>query len=417
VTSFDDREQRAGSAAIGDGLDVLLRFGAAMIGAGNTAFRVREWMEALAAKMGLEALAVTLQLNAITASVRRAGETATLTREIAPPGVNSRRIGELEQLVETAAPGAAPGEIGARLAEIEGMPPEYPAPLIACAVGAACAGFGFLNNGGVVEIVAAGIGAGVGQYVRSLLARQRHNHFSTATLSAIAAAGTYCLVAALCARLGFMTIYYAAGFVSSILYLVPGFPLVGGLLDLMQYQTLIALARFAYAMMILLAAAFGLSIVIAVAGLDTSARTALELSEPLKQLFRALASFAGGCGFAMLFNSTRRAVLAVGLLALAANELRLLLHDGGMNLAPATFLATLAVGLVASLVRRRLKEPRIAITVPSIIIMVPGFYGFAAIVLFYQGRVLEALQAMAPFAFVTGAMAMGLAAARILTRR
>jgi len=107
----------------------------------------------------------------------------------------------------------------------------------------------------------------------------------------------------------------------------------------------------------------------------------------------------------------------VGLLAFGANELRLALHDGGMMLAPATFLAALTVGLAGSLVHRRLNEPRIAITVPGIIIMVPGLYAFQAIVLLNQGQMLDALQAASSCGFVIGAMAMGLAAARFLSGR
>jgi uncharacterized membrane protein YjjB (DUF3815 family) len=84
-----------------------------------------------------------------------------------------------------------------------------------------------------------------------------------------------------------------------------------------------------------------------------------------------------------------------------------------MMLAPATFFGALAAGLMASLIDRRLGVPRITLTVPGIIIMVPGVYAFEMIVFFNRGQMLEALQASASCAFVLGAMAMGLAAARL----
>jgi Putative threonine/serine exporter len=59
--------------------------------------------------------------------------------------------------------------------------------------------------------------------------------------------------------------------------LVPGFPLIAALFDLLHYQTLAAVSRFIYGAMILLAVAFGVSIVIAVAGIDIS-RQMLALS-------------------------------------------------------------------------------------------------------------------------------------------
>ena len=68
-------------------------------------------------------------------------------------------------------------------------------------------------------------------------------------------------------------------------------------------------------------------------------------------------------------------------------------------------------------VRPWLREPRIALTVPGIIIMVPGTYAFQTVVLLDEGNVLAALQAASLGAFVVGAMALGLAAARLVSQR
>src|SRR5258705_9916651 len=59
--------------------------------------------------------------------------------------------------------------------------------------------------------------------------------------------------------------------------------------------------------MILLAVAFGVSIVIAVAGIDISRQPAPELTYPLKLLLRALSSFLAASALAMLFNNSLRA--------------------------------------------------------------------------------------------------------------
>ena len=40
---------------------------------------------------------------------------------------------------------------------------------------------------------------------------------------------------------------HAVGFISSVLFLVPGFPLVAALLDLVQHQTTAGIARLFYA--------------------------------------------------------------------------------------------------------------------------------------------------------------------------
>jgi uncharacterized membrane protein YjjP (DUF1212 family) len=96
--------------------------------------------------------------------------------------------------------------------------------------------------------------------------------------------------------------------------------------------------------MLLLALAFGLSIVIEVAGIDISRQPPLELAYPLKLPLRAAASFLAAFAFAMLFNSSPRTALAAGLLALDANSLRLVLNDVGITPAPAAFVAAVAIG-------------------------------------------------------------------------
>jgi uncharacterized membrane protein YjjB (DUF3815 family) len=249
-----------------------------------------------------------------------------------------------------------------------------------------------------------------------LMFRRHLNQYAVTTLCAILASGSYCLIVAGISRQGFQP-SDAVGFISSVLFLVPGFPLVASLLDLLQHQTVAGVARLFYGMLILLAAAFGLSLVAAVAGLTSVPASAPHGVELVPVLWRAVASFAGGCGFAILYNSSARTVLAVGLLSLLGNDLRLVLHDLGMALPPATFFGAFAVGLLASLARATFRDPRIVLTVPGIIIMTPGIYAFQTIVLLNQGDILAAIQAGAVCCFIVGGMAMGLAAARFISER
>ena len=130
-----------------------------------------------------------------------------------------------------------------------------------------------------------------------------------------------------------------------------------------------------------------------------------------------LAVAIAACAFAITFNSAPRTVLAVGCLALVANDLRLILIDTGWTLASAAFLGALTIGLVAVFLDRRFNVPRMATTVAPIVIMIPGLYAFEMIVLLNRGQVLEALQACALLGFAIGALAMGLAAARFFIAR
>jgi len=415
MPSTPKRDVRTGALASSDAMDVLLGFGTLMMRAGNTATRTREWFEVIGSKMGFDAISISLSLDSITASVRRSDERITAMREIGAPGINVWRIAELEQLAKTT--GSTPSEIAVRLDDIKLAKPLYSSVQISAAVGVASGAFAFLNGAAAPEMISAVIGGGIGQLFRAWLSRHHVNQYGAAALSAIAASGIYVLAAALAQRAGFELLHYPSGFIASVLFLIPGFPLIAALFDLLQHQTVAAVSRFAYGVMILLAVALGLSIVIEVGNVDIARQPPLDLTYPLMLLLRAIACFVAACAFAMVFNTPLRAVLMAGLLALVANGLRLALNDMGMMLAPAAFFAALLIGLVALGVDERFNVPRLAMTVAPIIIMIPGVYVFEMIVLLNRGQMQQALQASAVCGFAIGGLAMGLTTARFFIRR
>jgi uncharacterized membrane protein YjjP (DUF1212 family) len=400
------------TAASGSAVDALLQFGAAMLRAGNTASRTREWMETLARKMELEGLATGFAFDSIMATVRGPERRTTALTEIGPPGINVARIADLERLAAAVGPTHTAPEITAMIAEIQSAQPLFSRVQIVIGIGIASAGFAFLNGAAAAEMSFAVVGGALGQWSRFWLTDRHFNPYGVAALAAIAASGTYVVVGALAAYAGLGFSAYPAGFIASVLFLVPGFPLIAGLFDLMQHQVTAAVGRLAHGAMILLAVALGLNVVIAVAQVDLTREPPLEWAYPLEIALRTVASFAASSAFAMLFNCAPRVVLAIGALGVVANVLRLMLIDMGMRLAPAAFLAALVIGAVALMLDRLFKLPRLAMTVPTIVIMVPGLYAFETIVLFNYGRAIEALQAAASCAFVIIALAMGLATAR-----
>lgn len=402
--------------ALVDILDGLLRFGALMQRAGNSSFRVCEVVGLLARSFAIDSLSLECSLNAMTATARRGEERATLAVAVAPLGINVWRMGALERLVEGVQPGFTLAALNAELDVIEAAPPLHPVVVVGVAVAFASAAFAHLNGGGVPVLVAAFVAGGAGQMMRGVLQRRHLNQYAMTALCAIFAAGLFCLITTLQDRTGIGR-NDAAGFISSVLFLVPGFPLVAAVLDLLQHQTVAGVARLAYGTMVLLAAGFGLSVVAALAGLTVTAQLPPPEGMAATLALRGLASFVGGCGFSILYNSSMRTALVVGVLAIIGNELRLGLHDMGLALPPATFIGAFTVGLLAGVVRSSLREPRIAFTVPGIIIMVPGLYAFQTVVQFAQGNALAGLEAAILAAFVVGAMAFGLAAARFATQR
>ena len=417
ITSPDRTGQANATPAVTTrALQELLRFGSLMLSAGETAFRVRRSMGVIASDLGFEWLSVQLGARNLVASGCRNGETVTLVRDVEIPSVNTERIGALEALARTGPLDMNSREFAAKLATIECAPPRYSIAQTSMAVGAACGAFAFLNGESWVEVAACSIGGVVGQGLKSFLIRRRFNQYAVTALCAVVASSLYCVAAALAHGAGLGVGRSNVGLVSSVLFLIPGFPMVTALLDQLQHETAAALSRLAHAMMFVLTAALGLSVVITLVGFSIEVSPQHMVAKPLTIILWAIASFCGACGLAILYNGTWRNVLYVGAIALIGNELRLLLYQGGMPLPLATFFGALAVGLTASIAGRWIKEARVALTVPAAVMMVPGLNAFETLVYFDRGEILQGLSAGVLVGFVVGSIAFGLAAARFISQ-
>jgi uncharacterized membrane protein YjjP (DUF1212 family) len=397
-----------------DALDALLRFGALMLRSGESAFRVRDDMHLLAPRLGIPDFDMLCTVTTLTATTRVRGEAVTLVRHVGPLGINAWRIGALERLAHTGSAPIALDALHKHLDAVERTVPLHPGAVVALAVGLASAAFAWLNGGNIAAVLAAAVAGALGQALRLQLLQRRLNQYAVTALCGIVAGGLYAAAATLLGHAG-LEPGPGIGMIAAGLFLIPGFPLVAGLLDMLQHQIPAAQARLAYGMTLTLAAAFGLGVVVAVMGFTLAPPPISH--DALRFVLRGVASFAGGCGFAVLYNSPSRTILAGGILALAGNELRLGLQDLGLTQPEATLLGVLLVGLLASPAQTHLREPRITFTVPGIIIMVPGASVFQSIVLFSRGDALGGLQAAVTAGFVIGAMALGLALARFATER
>ena len=143
---------------------------------------------------------------------------------------------------------------------------------------------------------------------------------------------------------------------------------------------------------------------------------ALSLTLPEEIVFRLLASFGGVFGFSLMFNSPRNLAVCAALIGAVTNTFRLeLVSLAGFPPAVAAFLGALLSGLLASCLKSAVGYPRISVTVPSIVIMVPGLYFYRAI---YNLGILSLMDSATWFAdaiLIIVALPLGLIFARIVT--
>ena len=117
-----------------------------------------------------------------------------------------------------------------------------------------------------------------------------------------------------------------------------------------------------------------------------------------------------------MFNSPIPIALIAALIGAVANTLRLELIDfTQMPAAIAAFIGAVAAGLLASVIKQYNGYPRISLTVPSIVIMVPGLYLYRAIYNFGIMSLTDAVSWFTSAVLIITALPLGLIFARIIT--
>ncbi|MCL2463508.1 MAG: threonine/serine exporter family protein [Micrococcales bacterium] len=399
---------------------VALRVGQLSLSSGTGSYRVKASMARIAAALGIDRHEAHVTLTEITTTSHRGQLFRTEVRQVRNVGVNTERLAELEWLAQRveARPGWTVEEVEAEVDAIERKPPLYPVPLNALWAAIACAAFAFLNNGGPAEIAGAFVGAYLGQGLRRLAMNRGFNTFGVATVAAALASVTYLGFVELLHVAGLTSGVHEAGYASAALFLVPGFPLVTGVLDLAKLDFSAGLARLTNALMILISAAFAVWAVSILVGLSPDPPDPMALGVVAVTVARAVASAVGVLGFALMFNSPWRMALAAAAITTVPNVLRIAAVEYSHWPAQAAAAGgAFLVGLLTAWIAPRLNLPRITVYVPAVTIMVPGVPAYRAVYYLSNGDITQAMSYGVSAALVVAALAIGLGAARMLTDR
>ena len=395
----------------------IIAIGRLSLSAGTGSYRVKATMARVAKALGLDRHEAHVTLTEITATAHRGGNFRTEVAEVRSIGINSDRLMELERTVSALPVPASVEEVTNEIARIGTKPLLYGATLNALWASIACAAFAFLNNGGWIECGGVFIAAGAGQWVRRNLMHKGFNQFAVTMVAAAVASLAYFVVILGIASAFSTGAGHEAGYVSAVLFLVPGFALVTGALDLAKLDFSAGVARLTYALMILMSAALAVWAVSSIVGLSPDVALAPDLAPGLLLTLRLAASFFGVLGFALMFNSPGRMALGAASVGMVANVLRLELVDRGMVTQAAAACAAVVVGILTVMIAEKLDVPRITVSVPAVVIMVPGATAYRAVYFFNNGNTTEALAYAVQAGLVVVALAIGLAVARMLTDR
>ena len=405
-------------ASLSEKASIIGRTGIMLLSCGTGAWRVRSSMNTLARELGITCTA-DIGLLSIEYTCIDGGNCYTESLCLFNTGVNTSKLYRMELFVNKFSKNCkkmSGDELHTLLDQIHEIHGFYSPPFLGLAAAVACSAFTFLLGGGPIEMFCAFLGAGAGNFLRAKM-NQHHLTLFLCTAASVALACIVYTIAFMALKSGFhISIHHQAGYICSMLFIIPGFPFITSGIDLAKLDMRSGMERLMYALIIVLVATMSAWIMALVLNLQPVDFLKLDLTQAEWIVFRLLASFCGVFGFSIMFNSpTRLAAVAAGIGAIA-NTLRLELVDlTALPPAAAAFVGALTAGLLATMIKNQVGYPRISVTVPSIVIMVPGLYLYRG---FYNLGTMNLSTSASWFAaaiLIVAALPLGLIFARILT--
>ena len=401
---------------MGEDADAVLRLGAMIMAAGTGGYRVIRAMKRAARALGFDRVEAVISVNNITCSFHKGELFRTIVVNRDNPAVDASRIEALENLSHNMGSSYTAEELHRELDQIEQrVGKRWPVWVQALAAGLACSGFAVLNHYPFLEAVVVALAAAVGQIVRHSCARRHLNQLGTTAVAAVVASLMYLFMAKGLAMVGIIdSPTFTTGYVASVLFLIPGFPLFSSLLDLSRFDLFSGLSRLCYATTVICTATMAATAVSLITGLQPLPP---DPATPnlLWYLEATGATIVGIAGFAILFNSSRRMAITATTIGTVANMVRLVCAEAGLQPQFAAFIGALVVGLLGALLTKRISIPRITITVPASVVMIPGTAIYRTVYYLNSGDIDSGVGTAASASLSILAIGAGLVVARMLT--
>ena len=398
---------------------VVLRLGQMLLAAGAGSYRVKASMRTCAEAVGIEKHHAQVTFTEVVATAYANGTFRTELAEQRLLGVNADRIDRITNyLASIEGTQVLVEDVDKALDEIERVKPLYGWLANALASGLACAAFAFLNAGGWVECSVVAIAAFVGQFLRRQMLKRHMNHFGVWMVCGGVAASVYILCVYLAQKYMGIEPTHQAGFISALLFLVPGFPLVTGIIDLVRHDFAGGIQRIVYVAMLVVSAGVAVWSISEAFNWSVTPEYVVSLPAYIHFPLRFFTSFVAAFGFAMLFNSPPKVCAAAALIGAVINTGRIALAvELGMPVPAAVGLAALCAGLLAAAVAAKTRYSRVTLSVPAVVIMIPGVPLYRSLTYLNNGQTMEALEQLSTVLFTIVAIGIGLAISRMLTDR
>ncbi|PWA05970.1 threonine/serine exporter family protein [Flavobacterium psychrotolerans] len=367
-------------------LELLTEIGEMMITSGAHTARIIRNLERIAKGLGFHCELV-LTYTGIVISIYKHNKfkAHTLARTVKAKGLNFETISEISILSWDVIENKIPiSEIKSTLEQIKSkkiysnLQLYLFAPLASVAL---C----MLFDGDWLQAFIVYLSTFAGYYVRRTLVLKHHNHlftfFIASTLSTLIIhfAGI------------FFHLQVEQALIVSILYLIPGAIMINSFIDYLEGYFESGTARFIYSLMAILMIAFGfftsnmifnMPFIKSFSCFDFSnfqmlVKTSFEPEGVALQASKLIFGGITSLGFALMFNTPKRALWTVFLLGSLGYFIKyLLFKELDINLILSIFIASSFVGISGMYFAHRTHTPPIIFMIPAVINMIPGLISY-----------------------------------------
>lgn len=408
----------ANEASLKEKATLVGRLGIMMLSVGTGAWRVRNSMNEISRALRIMCSS-DIGLVSIQCTCIEGEETYTQSLSIPNTGVNTDKLMELEIFMKdfpNMSDKYSVNQFHEMLDHIQNKKGNYGAWGLGLAAAIACGAFTFLLGGGITEMICAFLGAGAGNFVRKKMIDRKISLFANVGVSVAVSCAVYVVAILVIQYLFGVSEMHQAGYICAMLFVIPGFPLITGGIDMAKLDMRSGLERTSYALLIITIATMTGWVTAMLFRFQPADFPALEIQAGLMIVFRMAASFFGVYNFSLMFNSPRKMALTAGLIGMFTNTLRLELIDFcQFPIGLAAFIGAFCTGCIASVVKKKIGFPRISITVPAIVIMVPGLYMYRGIYHMALSDVGNGALWLTKAMLIVVALPVGLVAARLCT--
>ncbi len=213
---------------------IVGRVGLMLLSCGTGAWRVRSSMNTISQNLGITCSTdIGLMSIEYTCFDGTSGFSQSLC--LTNTGVNTSKLNRLERFIgefSTVGKTMTGEQLHDHLDEIDRIHGLYSPVALGFAAALACGAFTFLLGGGPVEMLFAFCGAGLGNFVRCKLTKHHLTLFLGIVASVASACVTYTILLRIAELIAGVSLQHEAGYICSMLFIIPGFPFITSGIDL-----------------------------------------------------------------------------------------------------------------------------------------------------------------------------------------